>query len=243
MTQYYLNCCISFPGGVDTPPQTTTQQLARWWHHPLLGLQHPLPARPWTRPQECQLRDPWWREGKALPSNNTCHDPGPCITTAIWRCRETLSQWECSFHWKLRCHWLKGLWQRHIAVVIQGLVLKWVELSHRPYKAPTCHKLTLNVPEGNASQRITLYCQESGCLFHSWKKLFSLIDSLFSFQVGIVGRTGAGKSSLSLGLFRIIEPASGSIVIDNRDVTQMGLHDIRGKISIIPQVNAHQSVY
>ena len=76
MTQCYLNCCISFPGGVDTPPQTTTQQLARWWHHPLLGLQHPLPARPWTRPQECQLRDPWWREGKALPSNNTCHDPG-----------------------------------------------------------------------------------------------------------------------------------------------------------------------
>ena len=38
-------------------------------------------------------------------------NPGPCIATAIWRSRTTLSQWERSFHWKLRCHWLKGLRQ------------------------------------------------------------------------------------------------------------------------------------
>ena len=32
----------------------------------------------------------------------------------------TFSLWERSFHWKLRCHWLKGLWQGQIAVVLQG---------------------------------------------------------------------------------------------------------------------------
>ena len=46
--------------------------------------------------------------------------PGPCLTTATWRCRKYFSQWERSFLWKLRCHWLKGLRQRQIAVVKQG---------------------------------------------------------------------------------------------------------------------------
>ena len=45
---------------------------------------------------------------------------GPYLTTATWRCRENFSQWERSFLWKLRCHWLKGLRQRKIAVVRQG---------------------------------------------------------------------------------------------------------------------------
>ena len=46
--------------------------------------------------------------------------PGPCLTTATWRCRKNFSQWECSFHWKLRYHWLEFLRQRQIAVVRQG---------------------------------------------------------------------------------------------------------------------------
>ncbi|XP_006892781.1 PREDICTED: multidrug resistance-associated protein 1 [Elephantulus edwardii] len=54
-------------------------------------------------------------------------------------------------------------------------------------------------------------------------------------KVGIVGRTGAGKSSLTLGLFRINESAEGRIVIDGVDIAKIGLHNLRFKITIIPQ--------
>lgn len=54
-------------------------------------------------------------------------------------------------------------------------------------------------------------------------------------KVGIVGRTGAGKSSLTLGLFRIIEAAGGQILIDGIDISTMGLHTLRSRLTIIPQ--------
>ncbi|KAM5152000.1 multidrug resistance-associated protein 1-like [Mantella aurantiaca] len=54
-------------------------------------------------------------------------------------------------------------------------------------------------------------------------------------KVGIVGRTGAGKSSLTLGIFRILEPATGTIHIDETDIFKLGLHELRSKITIIPQ--------
>lgn len=51
-----------------------------------------------------------------------------------------------------------------------------------------------------------------------------------------MGRTGAGKSSLTLGLFRILEAAGGSITIDGVDIASIGLEDLRSHITIIPQV-------
>jgi len=53
--------------------------------------------------------------------------------------------------------------------------------------------------------------------------------------VGIVGRTGAGKSSLTLSLFRIIEAAEGSILIDGVDISKIGLRTLRKRLTIILQ--------
>ena len=54
-------------------------------------------------------------------------------------------------------------------------------------------------------------------------------------KIGIVGRTGAGKSSLTLALFRLIEAAGGRIALDGQNIADVGLHDLRGRVSIIPQ--------
>ncbi|XP_040570074.1 multidrug resistance-associated protein 1 [Lepeophtheirus salmonis] len=54
-------------------------------------------------------------------------------------------------------------------------------------------------------------------------------------KIGIVGRTGAGKSSFTLSMFRIIEPVTGNIIIDGVDITKLGLHQLRSRITIIPQ--------
>jgi ABC-type multidrug transport system fused ATPase/permease subunit len=54
-------------------------------------------------------------------------------------------------------------------------------------------------------------------------------------KVGVVGRTGAGKSSLTMALFRIIEPAEGYMSIDDLNTSQIGLLDLRRRLAIIPQ--------
>eukprot|EP00756_Hemistasia_phaeocysticola_P019053 Hpha_TRINITY_DN15635_c2_g3::TRINITY_DN15635_c2_g3_i1::g.101879::m.101879/K05665/ABCC1; ATP-binding cassette, subfamily C (CFTR/MRP), member 1 len=54
-------------------------------------------------------------------------------------------------------------------------------------------------------------------------------------KVGIVGRTGSGKSSMMLGLLRILEAHEGRIILDQIDISTVGLSDLRSRVSIIPQ--------
>ncbi|KAB8304597.1 hypothetical protein EYC80_003974 [Monilinia laxa] len=54
-------------------------------------------------------------------------------------------------------------------------------------------------------------------------------------RIGVVGRTGAGKSSIMSTLFRLVEISGGSITVDGVDISKVGLHDLRSRLAIIPQ--------
>lgn len=55
-------------------------------------------------------------------------------------------------------------------------------------------------------------------------------------RIGVIGRTGAGKSSLTLALFRFLEARSGSVFVDGLDISKINLHSLRSRLAIIPQV-------
>ncbi|XAR57080.1 Xenobiotic-transporting ATPase [Bertholletia excelsa] len=61
------------------------------------------------------------------------------------------------------------------------------------------------------------------------------IDIKGGEKIGVVGRTGSGKSTLVQVLFRLVEPSGGKIVIDGLDICELGLHDLRSRFGIIPQ--------
>ncbi|KAF7331513.1 ABC bile acid [Mycena kentingensis (nom. inval.)] len=54
-------------------------------------------------------------------------------------------------------------------------------------------------------------------------------------RVGLVGRTGSGKSTLAMSFLRFVDPSNGKIVVDGIDISKIGLHDLRSRMTFIPQ--------
>jgi len=93
--------------------------------------------------------------------------------------------------------------------------------------------LTVNWPARGSIEFKNYFVKYRPNLPHVIDNLSVLIDS--GEKVGIVGRTGSGKSTFFLSLLRIIEPTHGSIFIDGVDISKVGLDDLRNKITVIPQ--------
>uniref|UniRef100_A0A3B3ZY40 ABC-type glutathione-S-conjugate transporter n=1 Tax=Periophthalmus magnuspinnatus TaxID=409849 RepID=A0A3B3ZY40_9GOBI len=110
------------------------------------------------------------------------------------------------------------------------------EYAHTPKEAPWRSELGALSPLWPSSGSISF--EDFGLQYRQGLD-WALKDIDFHIQdgekIGIVGRTGAGKSSLALGLFRILEAANGRICIDGTDISLIGLHDLRSRLTIIPQ--------
>ncbi|KAL0370935.1 UNVERIFIED_CONTAM: ABC transporter C family member 3 [Sesamum angustifolium] len=96
--------------------------------------------------------------------------------------------------------------------------------SNRPESRwPTNGEVSIHNLQVRYAPQMPLVLQGLTCTFFGGKK------------TGIVGRTGSGKSTLIQTLFRIVDPTGGQILIDNVDISTIGLHDLRSRLSIIPQ--------
>lgn len=112
-------------------------------------------------------------------------------------------------------------------------VLEYSSLkSEPPLESPPKNKPSKEWPEKGEIKFVHLYLKYNREDPYVLKNLNFVINP--QEKVGVVGRTGAGKSSLLYALFRLTE-FEGQIIIDGRDTKELGLHDLRSKISIIPQ--------
>ncbi|XP_071797862.1 multidrug resistance-associated protein 1-like [Asterias amurensis] len=98
-----------------------------------------------------------------------------------------------------------------------------IEDKRPPTKWPESGKVEISDYSVRYRDDLSLVLKDISCFITPTEKL------------GIVGRTGAGKTSLSLALFRVLEAAGGSIKIDDVDISTIGLQDLRSRITIIPQ--------
>lgn len=88
-------------------------------------------------------------------------------------------------------------------------------------------------PEHGAIEMKDVYLQYRPGLPYVLKGLSLSIQG--GEKVGICGRTGAGKSSIMIALYRLAEISKGQFLVDGVDISKIGLHDLRSKLAIIPQ--------
>lgn len=119
-------------------------------------------------------------------------------------------------------------WPQEGQIVYRNMELRYEESEPLVLKGLTC-----TIQPREKVKLESLVCSWSADDYWEWDMQLNLVV----LQIGIVGRTGAGKSSIMAALFRLTEP-KGTIEIDGVSIAEIGLHDLRQKISIIPQVRS-----
>uniref|UniRef100_A0A8B9CSQ7 ABC-type glutathione-S-conjugate transporter n=1 Tax=Anser brachyrhynchus TaxID=132585 RepID=A0A8B9CSQ7_9AVES len=132
-----------------------------------------------------------------------------------------------------------------ITGVLNWMVRSWTEIENNIVSVERVREYSRTPKEVN-SQLLTRLAQEKSLIeFRNYSLRYrpnlelALKHINLSIKgkekIGITGRTGAGKSTLAVGLLRLVEAAEGAILIDGQDIAQLGLHDLRTKITVIPQ--------
>jgi ABC-type multidrug transport system fused ATPase/permease subunit len=124
-------------------------------------------------------------------------------------------------------------WNLKNYVIVKTLLTSAKRLllySKLPTEAPFKTQRDLNITAGNLEfRRVVLkYTEDIVALKGVSVKVAA------GTKVGIVGRTGSGKSSLMVALFRLVELSEGQILIDGQDTRAAGLHSLRQQIAVIP---------
>ncbi|KAL9237369.1 hypothetical protein vseg_011926 [Gypsophila vaccaria] len=101
--------------------------------------------------------------------------------------------------------------------------LEVIEHSRPPKNWPTVGKVEICDLQIRYREGAPLVLRGISCVFEGGDR------------IGIVGRTGSGKTTLIGALFRLVEPTQGKIIVDGIDISLIGLHDLRSRFGIIPQ--------
>ncbi|KAJ3293214.1 hypothetical protein HDU79_000583 [Rhizoclosmatium sp. JEL0117] len=112
-------------------------------------------------------------------------------------------------------------------------VVEYSEVTQEPARVNPAYRPPQNWPHEGRIEVKDLsirYAEDQPCVL---KRLNFVVKP--GEKIGVVGRTGAGKSTLSLAFFRIVPFFEGTIEIDGLDIEKLGLHDLRSKLTVIPQ--------
>ncbi|KAF8683747.1 hypothetical protein HU200_044680 [Digitaria exilis] len=112
-------------------------------------------------------------------------------------------------------------------------ILQYISIPEEPPLFMSGDKLAHNWPSNGEIHLYNLHVKYAPQLPFVLKDLTVTFPG--GMKTGIVGRTGSGKSTLIQALFRIVDPSIGQILIDGINICTIGLHDLRSRLSIIPQ--------
>uniref|UniRef100_A0ACD5TRC9 Uncharacterized protein n=2 Tax=Avena sativa TaxID=4498 RepID=A0ACD5TRC9_AVESA len=112
-------------------------------------------------------------------------------------------------------------------------ILQYISIPEEPPLSMSGDTLSHNWPSEGEIQLRNLHVRYAPQLPFVLKGLTVTFPG--AMKTGIVGRTGSGKSTLIQALFRIVDPTIGQILVDGVDICTIGLHDLRSRLSIIPQ--------